>query len=62
LFVVSEENDQFIAKKRIVQAGVSYDNKTEITEGVEEGDSIITFGFQNLADGQPVTLSEEKKG
>ena len=62
LFVVSEENGQWIAKKRIVQAGESYDNRTEITEGLEEGDSIITLGFQNLADGQPVTLSEEKDG
>ncbi len=62
LFVVSEENGQWIAKKRVVRVGESYDNRTEITEGLAEGDSIITLGFQNLADGQPVTLSEEKDG
>lgn len=62
LFVVSEENGQWIAKKRVVRVGESYDNRTEITEGLVEGDAIIILGFQNLADGQPVTLSEEKDG
>lgn len=59
LFVASEENGRWIAKKRVVQAGESYDNRTEITDGLEEGDFIITFGFQNLADGQAVTVSEK---
>jgi multidrug efflux pump subunit AcrA (membrane-fusion protein) len=59
LFVASEENGRWIAKKRVVQTGESYDNKTEITDGVAEGDYIITVGFQNLADGQAVTVSEK---
>jgi len=59
LFVASEENGQWIAKKKIVQAGESYDNRTEITDGLNGGDFIITYGFQNLADGQTVTVSED---
>jgi RND family efflux transporter MFP subunit len=58
LFVAEEKNGEWIAKKRIVQSGESYDNKSEILEGLEEGDLVITFGFQNLADGQTVTISE----
>jgi membrane fusion protein (multidrug efflux system) len=60
LFVASEENGQWIAKKKIVRAGESYDNKTEIIDGMIEGDFIITLGFQNLADGQIVTVSKEE--
>ncbi|MGB6339610.1 MAG: efflux RND transporter periplasmic adaptor subunit [Candidatus Aminicenantaceae bacterium] len=60
LFVASEENGRWIAKKKVVQAGESYNNRTEIADGLEEGDFIITFGFQNLADGQTVTVTEEE--
>lgn len=59
LFVASEENGQWIAKKKIVQAAESYDNRTEITYGLNNGDFIITYGFQNLADGQTVLVSED---
>jgi len=59
LFVASEESGQWIAKKKIVQAGESYDNRTEITYGLNDGDFVITIGFQNLADGQSVTVSED---
>ena len=59
LFVASEEKGRWIAKKRVIQAGESYNNRTEITAGLEEGDFIIISGFQNLADGQAVTVSEQ---
>jgi hypothetical protein len=59
LFVAAQENGKWIAKKRVIQAGESYDNRTEIIEGLGEGDFIITSGYQNLADGQAVTVSEE---
>jgi membrane fusion protein (multidrug efflux system) len=60
LFVAFEENGQWIAKKKIVHVGESYDNETEIIDGITEGDFIITLGFQNLADGQLVTVSKEE--
>ena len=59
LFIASEKNGKWIAKKTVVQGGRSYDNRTEIADGLKEGDFIITVGFQNLADGQTVTLSED---
>lgn len=61
IFVASEENGQWIARKKILHAGQSYDNRTEITDGIKEGEFIITFGFQNLADGQIVTVSKEEQ-
>lgn len=57
LFVADKGNDKWVAKKKVVQTGESYDNRTEITAGLKEGDLIITFGFQNLADGQIVTVT-----
>lgn len=58
LFTAIEKNGEWIANKRVVRSGESYNNRTEILDGLEEGDLIITFGFQNLADGQTVTISE----
>ncbi|MGD9346016.1 MAG: efflux RND transporter periplasmic adaptor subunit [Candidatus Aminicenantes bacterium] len=58
LFVANEQNGEWIAKKRVVRSGESYNNRIEILDGIEEGDIVITFGFQNLADGQTVTVSE----
>jgi membrane fusion protein, multidrug efflux system len=44
------------AKKIIVKTGVSNKNTTEIIEGLNEGDQIIINGFQELSEGQNVTV------
>lgn len=44
------------AKKLLVKTGVSNKNITEIIEGLNEGDQIIINGFQELSDGQSVTV------
>ncbi len=61
LFVASQENGQWIARKKVVQTGESYDNRTEITDGLLKDDVIVTLGFQNLADGQTITVSKEEE-
>jgi len=38
---------------------LSYSVSSEIAVGLKGGDFVITFGFQNLADGQTVTVSED---
>ena len=43
-----------IAVKKMVKTGAEYNGKTVITEGLEEGDSIITFGFSEVVDGQRI--------
>jgi len=58
VFVAEEENNKWIAKKKTVQMGKYYKNIVEIIDGVEAGDKIIVFGFQNLADGQIIQVSE----
>lgn len=42
------------AKKVYVQSGVSYNGMIEITSGIEPGSKVITVGYQNLREGDPV--------
>jgi RND family efflux transporter MFP subunit len=54
-YVFVAENN--IAKKRNVVAGKNYKGTIEITEGLNENDSIITTGFQDIVDGQSITVN-----
>jgi membrane fusion protein (multidrug efflux system) len=56
LFIAQEENDSWIARRKVVDTGESYDSQVEITKGLDEGDYVITFGFQNLSDGQRISV------
>lgn len=53
------ENDQWIARRKTVTTGRNYANQSEILSGLKPGDRIISFGFQNLADGQLVSVVNE---
>lgn len=54
VLVAVQENGVKTAHKKSVTVGADYDGKTVITEGLEEGDSIITFGFSEVVDGQRI--------
>ena len=59
LFVAEEEGGRRIARRRTVTPGGAYDNRLEILAGLAPGETVITFGFQTLADGQPVSVQNE---
>lgn len=59
LFVVEEENGRRIARRRTVTPGEAYGNRLEIRDGLAAGEIVVTFGFQTLADGQPVSVQSE---
>lgn len=44
------------AKRKIVEIGYSYNNKVEITNGLETGETLIIEGAKNLRDGQEVKI------
>jgi RND family efflux transporter MFP subunit len=44
------------AKRKIVETGYSYNNKVEITKGLETGETLIVEGAKNLRDGQEVKI------
>lgn len=54
VFIASEENGKKIARKRIVVPFISFNGLTEIVSGLNEGDRIITAGYKDLYDGQPI--------
>jgi RND family efflux transporter MFP subunit len=45
--------------KEHVKTGLYYDDLVEIKDGLKEGDHIVIFGYQNLADGQKVIINEQ---
>lgn len=54
VLVATEENGQKIARKHMVQTGVEYKGQTVITDGLKEGDKIITSGYTEVVDGQKI--------
>ena len=53
-FVYVVENGK--AVKRVVKMGKTYNGKVEISEGLKADDKVITAGYQNLNEGQTVSL------
>jgi membrane fusion protein, multidrug efflux system len=54
VMVAAKENGKNVAKKRPVTSGLLYGDKLEITSGLQNGDVVITDGFQGLYDGQAI--------
>lgn len=55
VYVAAAEGGKKVAKARTVKTGLSYAGKIEITEGLKAGDELITIGYQELTDGQPIS-------
>jgi len=56
--VPKEQPADYIARRRYVKVGLSDGERTEILEGLKAGDQVITFGFANLVEGDPVFPTE----
>jgi membrane fusion protein (multidrug efflux system) len=56
LMVVAGTKGNYTASRRKVEIGVEYNGRTIVTEGLKEGEKIITFGFQDVVDGQPISF------
>lgn len=60
VFILQEkeegEDNIGIAKRKIVKTGYTYNNKIEITNGLETGETLIVEGAKNLRDGQEVKI------
>jgi membrane fusion protein (multidrug efflux system) len=55
VFVTAEEKGQKIARQKTITTGLSYNGKVEILSGLTSGESLITTGYQDLADNQPIS-------
>lgn len=56
VFIAVKQGDKLVAKKVVVTIGKQYNGLSEVTSGLNEGDNVITIGFQDLTDGQAVKL------
>ena len=56
LFVAEGQGRKATARKRIVKTGSTYNGNVEILSGINEGDQIITTGYQDLVDGQSLNF------
>jgi membrane fusion protein, multidrug efflux system len=56
VMVAVQEGDKLIARKRPVTIGELYQDKLEVKSGLQSNDQLITDGFQNLYDGQLVSV------
>jgi len=59
IFIAREVNGEWIAAKRTVTTGERYAGRVEIRTGVDEGEHVVTLGYQNLADGQKLAVTIE---
>lgn len=61
IFVAEQINGGWIARRRSVKTGNSYIDRAEISSGLQEGEYVVTFGYQNLADGQKLAVVSDSK-
>lgn len=56
VMVAANEGDKLIARKRQITIGELYQDKLEVRSGLQATDQLITEGFQNLYDGQLISV------
>jgi RND family efflux transporter MFP subunit len=56
VLVVEQKGNQKVAAKRIIKTGNTYNGKVEVTSGLKADDQVISAGYQNLNEGQTVSL------
>ena len=56
VYTISEENGNKVARRKPVVLGATYDGKAEIVSGISAGESIITTGQFEIAEGSVVTF------
>ena len=55
VYVAVTEGNKKVAKAKEVKTGLSYNGKVEILSGLTAGDQLITLGYQEVSDGQPIS-------
>lgn len=55
VYVASKEGNKTIARKKKVVSGSTYNGNSEIKEGLNDGDLVITTGYQSILDGDVIS-------
>lgn len=62
VYIMEKNGDRMVARKKIVNVGETYESKIEIKSGLTAGDQLITEGYQNLYEGQVITVAPTQAG
>jgi membrane fusion protein (multidrug efflux system) len=57
VFIAVKEGDKMVARKRAVNVGELNGSLIEVKSGLNAGDQLITEGYQNLYEGQVITIT-----
>lgn len=57
VMVAVKEGNKMIARKRTIAVGELYGDQLEVKSGLQQGDTLITEGFQGLYEGQTITTN-----
>jgi len=52
VFIAADDNGKLVAKKKLVNVGLTYNGDTEISSGLNKADKVITQGYQDLNEGE----------
>lgn len=56
VYVAETEGGKKVAKARSVKTGQAYGGQIAIVQGLKAGDQVVTTGYQDLVDGQPISF------
>lgn len=57
VYVAEQTDSTWVARRRTVQTGPAYDGNIVVTEGLQPGDRLITTGDTNVADDEPIRIT-----
>jgi RND family efflux transporter MFP subunit len=58
VYVMEKSGDKMVARKKVVTVGQAYNGFIEIKSGLNDGELIITEGYQSVYDGQTITTGK----
>jgi membrane fusion protein, multidrug efflux system len=56
LSVAEKNSDYYVAKRKMVKTGITYNGLIEIREGLQPGDMVITSGYMNLKEAERINF------
>lgn len=56
IYVAENQGQKKVAKARTIKTGEAYGGKIAVLQGLKAGDQIVTTGYQDLVDGQPINF------
>lgn len=59
IYVAQQEGDRYIAARKEIETGMDYNGKVEVLRGLSGNEQVITAGFRDLNEGQPVVFAQK---